>query len=182
MSERTRLRNLYWNMMSRCHDPRHKSFHRYGGRGITVCVKWRGHMDVFIAWAVANGSRPGLIFDRRNNDRGYSPSNCRFVDRKTSRANTSFSPLPSLAQYRRYKNEGEREKTSKGIARSWQKPSRRKKQTVSLKRAWANPERMERGRERQRLLWADPVWRARTSAAIRRGKRGVVTKDYEVVR
>jgi len=25
MNERTRLRNLYWNMMSRCHDPNHKS-------------------------------------------------------------------------------------------------------------------------------------------------------------
>lgn len=31
-----------WRMMNvRCYDDRHKAYHRYGGRGITVCEEWR---------------------------------------------------------------------------------------------------------------------------------------------
>lgn len=128
MNERARLRNMYWSMMTRCYDATHKSYHRYGGRGIAVCDEWRNDKETFISWAQANGTHPDLQLDRRNNDAGYSPENCRFVDRKTQRANYSPSDLPSAAQRLRYEDQNERAKTSEAVTRSWDEPSRRDKQ------------------------------------------------------
>lgn len=65
-------------MIARCQNPKHNSFERYGGRGIMVCAEWN-EPSAFIAWAIDNGWTPGLQLDRRENDQGYSPSNCRFV-------------------------------------------------------------------------------------------------------
>ncbi len=45
----------YKNMMSRCYNLKDKEFHRYGGRGITVCEEWRNDRQDFIDWAKANG-------------------------------------------------------------------------------------------------------------------------------
>jgi hypothetical protein len=165
LTDRSRLSNLYWNMMTRCYNAQHKSYHRYGGRGIVVCDEWRGHKDVFISWVLQNGWHPHLQLDRRNNDEGYSPDNCRFVDRKTQRANYSASTEPSEAQRRRYENASERTKTSVAVAQSWTTPSRRQKQTNAMKAAWRDPERMERGREEMRRRWRDPEFRARVVAA-----------------
>lgn len=66
-----------WNhMMDRCKNPKHLHYHRYGGRGITVCKRW----IKFKNFLEDMGERPeGLTLDRRNNDRGYYPKNCRWA-------------------------------------------------------------------------------------------------------
>lgn len=66
-------------MVKRCFDPKHSNFRNYGGRGITVCDEWLNDCPSFVLWAVSNGYKPGLQIDRRDNDKGYSPGNCRFV-------------------------------------------------------------------------------------------------------
>lgn len=77
-----------WNAMkNRCHNPNDKSYKNYGGRGIIVCDEWRDDFVVFRDWALKNGydekaPRGESTIDRIDNDRGYSPENCRFVDMK----------------------------------------------------------------------------------------------------
>lgn len=66
-------------MRQRCNDPNHPSFANYGGRGIKVCTEWEDNAAVFIEWALSNGWEPNLQLDRRDNNKGYSPDNCRFV-------------------------------------------------------------------------------------------------------
>ena len=50
-----------------------------GGRGIRVCDEWLASFDAFQQWATQNGYRPSLQLDRIDNERGYTPDNCRFV-------------------------------------------------------------------------------------------------------
>jgi hypothetical protein len=67
-------------MHERC-APDHELAHRYFLRGIAVCDAWAdGEFDVFVEWALAAGWQKGLYLDRRDNDQGYSPENCRWVD------------------------------------------------------------------------------------------------------
>ena len=72
------LYNIFKAMHNRCEDPKNPAFERYGGRGITVCEEW-SNIDNFISWAHNNGWKKGLQIDRINNDKGYSPENCRLV-------------------------------------------------------------------------------------------------------
>jgi hypothetical protein len=66
-------------MIGRCCYSKHPYFHRYGGRGITVCDHWL-FFENFLA---DMGERPkGLTFDRRDQEKGYEPSNCRWATRK----------------------------------------------------------------------------------------------------
>lgn len=73
----------YQSMHSRCENKRHINYSNYGGRGITVCKEWSskdGFLN-FKKWATRNGWMKGLTLDRKNNDKGYSPDNCRWVTR-----------------------------------------------------------------------------------------------------
>jgi hypothetical protein len=56
-----------------------KNWHRYGGRGITVCEEWLTNSEEFIKWSLENGYKKGLDIDRIDNDKGYNPDNCRYV-------------------------------------------------------------------------------------------------------
>ena len=76
---RTRLHNLWLSMKARCQNPNNKSYHNYGGRGVTVCDEWSNSYESFRDWALANGYADNLSIDRLNNDMGYSPDNCRWV-------------------------------------------------------------------------------------------------------
>lgn len=68
-----------WNAMKqRCLQPTTDCYHRYGGRGITVCAAWMTYLP-FRDWALANGYKAGLLLDRENNDGNYEPSNCRWA-------------------------------------------------------------------------------------------------------
>ena len=77
----------WYGMLQRCNNPKIKAYKNYGGRGITVCEEW---LDVrnFVAWSESTYPNiEGYTLDRINNDKGYSPENCRWVDRATQGLN-----------------------------------------------------------------------------------------------
>ena len=77
-----------WNdMKCRCRNKTHHKHEYYGARGITVCDEWLNDFQAFYLWAMANGYGPGLEIDRRNNDLGYSPDNCRLATRTEQNRN-----------------------------------------------------------------------------------------------
>lgn len=67
-------------MKARCLRPTHPSYKDYGGRGITVCDRWIG-LDGFRHFIEDMGLKPeaALSLDREDNDKGYSPDNCRWT-------------------------------------------------------------------------------------------------------
>ena len=83
------LYSCWRNMVKRCTDSHNRQFPNYGGRGITVCDEWRNSYEEFRDWALQNGYSPNLQIDRIDNDMGYSPINCRFVNKVTNANNKS---------------------------------------------------------------------------------------------
>lgn len=75
-----------WRMMkNRCTNPNAMDWKYYGGRGITMCDRWRS-FDNFLA---DMGERPDifLTLDRIDNEKGYSPKNCRWATKQEQRLN-----------------------------------------------------------------------------------------------
>lgn len=87
------LNMVYHNMINRCHNPKNKSYSYYGARGITVCDEWRNDNTKFFDWCLSNGWAKGLKLDRRDNNKGYSPNNCRFITHQKNMCNTRKNVL-----------------------------------------------------------------------------------------
>lgn len=92
----SRLYGVWIDMKKRCYNPITHNYHRYGGRGITVCEEWLRDFQAFYEWAIAHGYDENAPYmqctiDRIDNDKGYSPDNCRWVDAATQNRNKSNS-------------------------------------------------------------------------------------------
>jgi len=93
------LYGAWRNMISRCNKPSHKEYKNYGARGITVCDEWVKDFKIFYAWAITK-YKPGLVFDRENNDGNYEPSNCRWVITNISAENNRLIRASNNSGYR----------------------------------------------------------------------------------
>ena len=78
-------------MRSRCFNRRDRNYRAYGGRGIKVCRRWV-RFENFLA---DMGRRPSKnhSIDRKRNDRGYTPRNCRWATRRQQQSNVRSNLL-----------------------------------------------------------------------------------------
>jgi len=93
---RSKLYNKHQQMLKRCYNRSSVEYPNYGGRGITVCDRWRG-TDGFLHFLSDMGEpAPGLSIDRINNDGPYSPENCRWATKKQQASNRRTSLVVSF--------------------------------------------------------------------------------------
>ena len=83
----TRLYRIWHNMKQRCRNKNIDNYERYGKRGIDFDESWSDYTK-FKEWAIANGYSDNLYLDRSDNNKGYCPENCRWVNYETQMNNT----------------------------------------------------------------------------------------------
>lgn len=89
----TRLYNIWRTMKARCGNPKFIGYEYYGGKGITVCDEWSNSYEVFRDWSLNNGYGEHLTIDRKDNDLGYMPVNCRWATYQQQAKNRTNSTL-----------------------------------------------------------------------------------------
>jgi hypothetical protein len=77
------IHSVWHNMIERCTRPTDKEYARYGGRGITVCDRWREpDGQGFVNFLADLGEKPaGCDLHRIDNNRGYEPGNVEWLSK-----------------------------------------------------------------------------------------------------
>lgn len=93
------------NMVARCTNANRDDFKDYGGRGVTVCPRWRTSFKSFL---LDMGRKPSLSHsvERIDNSLGYSADNCRWAtktsqsrNRRGNRIVSAFGKTSTVAEW-----------------------------------------------------------------------------------
>lgn len=124
---------LCWrNMISRCTNKNRPDYQYYGGRGISVCDRWKESFGCFLS---DMGERPkNMSIDRIDNSLGYSPKNCRWA--------TSDEQMQNTRATRRITFNGE----TMGLT-AWARKVGINRQSLSdrIKRGWSLSDALTKG-------------------------------------
>jgi len=94
-----RCYKIHHGMTLRCYNKKNKDYSRYGGKGIFICKEWINNPKDFYEWAIKNGYHNNLSIDRIDNNKGYSPENCRWATKEEQQQNKSCStPIEKIRQ------------------------------------------------------------------------------------
>lgn len=98
-------------MIERCTNPNHQAYKSYGGRGITVCERWRS----FANFLADMGERPsrGMSIDRIDVNGNYEHANCRWSTQAQQCRNRRNNKLTeeSASEIRRRVEQGETQRS-----------------------------------------------------------------------
>jgi hypothetical protein len=83
-------------MIKRCCNPKAGNYYKYGGRGITICNRWRRSFAAFLA-DIGPAPGPGYTPDRIDNNGHYEPGNVRWATRKEQCRNTRQNRVLTFA-------------------------------------------------------------------------------------
>ena len=104
----TRLYKIWVGMKGRCLKNNHAKRKYYYDRGIAVCNDWIRSYEEFRDWALDFGYAEDLTLDRKDNDKGYNPENCRWVSRAVQAQNTRLLRDINTSGYRGVSKNGRR--------------------------------------------------------------------------
>jgi len=93
---RTRIYETWSNMISRCEYGNRPDFEHYGGRGISVCQRWRDSFEDFLA-DMGDRPFPRATLERINVNGNYEPGNVRWATQKEQTRNKRNNRLVTIS-------------------------------------------------------------------------------------
>ncbi len=99
VSHKHRLHRIFNNMKARTGEHTIASS-KENYEHIFICQEWLDDVESFYSWALANGYDDSLSIDRRENDKGYSPDNCRWTTKDVQSQNTRRIKQGNTSGYR----------------------------------------------------------------------------------